>query len=385
MPLYTLATARELEKVLKEGKRIKLYGAGFYLNLFLQGLEELDSRYLERIDFIMVSDTNENMKQIKGIPVISYKDAIKKMGGGDYVLLTLGHRYTYDIYELLKNTGVYIFQVNFNMFQEKAYQEVKESIWPFLEHFPSDITGLNEPVWMKGGIRAWTCWWQGVDAAPDIVRVCWDSQKKNLPLGTEHIIITENNYKDYITLPEYVIAKVKSKDISLATLSDIIRAILLYKYGGFWMDATLLVLNPLPKDILNYSIYTRSLPETQFCADAMWAGWFLYAKPGNKLFCFLYESFFYYFKTHDRIKHYFMIDYIIAIASNTFLEVEEQLKKIPYNNERATELAKHLLEIFDEKKYKNYIRGTFVQKLTYKVDSTGMKNTVYKYLLEMEG
>ncbi len=68
------------------------------------------------------------------------------------------------------------------------------------------------------------------------MRVCWKSQKKYLPANVEHVIITEENYKEYITLPEYVLKKVDQGYIGIAALSDMIRAALLYKYGDFgWM------------------------------------------------------------------------------------------------------------------------------------------------------
>lgn len=224
----------------------------------------------------------------------------------------------------------------------------------------------------------------GEEQAPEIVRACLTSQRRNLPRGVRHIVITADNYKNYISLPGHITEKVKDGQITLTTLSDIIRAALLYKYGGFWMDSTLYVCRPLEEDILNYQIYTRNLPEIQYCANAMWSGWFLYAKPGNKLFAFLMESFFYYFSVYDKIKYYFMVDYVIAIACNIFPEVEKQLKEVPYNNEGAQELVKHLMEPYDEQQLEEYIKNTSVQKLTYKLkqaESGRTAGTVCEYLI----
>ena len=377
-----LSTIKELKELLDIVKELRLYGAGHYLNLFLQGIEELDRRYLDNIKCILVSDVNGNLSEIRGIPVIDYQNA--NLRQGDCVLLTLGHRYTDEICNLLKDTEVTIVQIDFNMFQETAYQEVKQSIQPFIERFPKEVSGLNLPVY-DTKITAWTCWWQGEEQAPDIVKACIRSQRENLPEGVKHIIVTEKNYNDYITLPAYIIEKVKAGNITLTTLSDMIRASLLYRYGGFWMDSTLMVLKPLDEKILDYPIYTRNLSETQYCANAMWAGWFLYAKPGSLLFQFLMEGFFYYFSVYDKIKYYFMVDYIISIACNIFPEIEKQLRDVPYNNERAGELGKHLLENIEEQKYKKYTEGTTVQKLSYKLDRTSVDEsiyTIYDYLID---
>ena len=358
-------TVAALERLLDAYDEIKLYGAGYYLNVVLEGLESLDPGYLSKIKCILVSHSEGNPDRTRGFPVMEYQKA--QLKPGDCVLLTLGFRYAEAVYQLLKDTGACIFQIDFNLFQEGAYREVKESIQPFIDDFPVNLSGLNLPE-HEEGIIAWTCWWQGEEQAPAMVRACLASQRRNLPEGVRQIIITEDNCKEYLSLPEHITEKVKDGRISLTTLSDIIRAALLYKYGGFWMDSTLYVCKKLGEEILDHPIYTRNLPETQYCTDAMWSGWFLYAKPGNKLFAFLMESFFYYFSVHDRIRYYFMVDYIIAIACNTFPEVEKQLKAVPYNNEGAQELVKHLWEPYDEGQMEEYIKNTSVQKLTYKFE-----------------
>lgn len=324
-PLLTLESITALTNFIDSNQSIYLYGAGYYLDVFLQEIENLDTAYFQKVKSIFVSKAFGNNKKIPNIPVLIYHPELLKPDDG--VLLTLGRRYTDKIYHLLQETGACIAEIDFNMFQKEAYYDVEKSMRPFIDTFPKKLSGFNTPIPQKE-ILAWTCWWQGEEQAPEIVRACLESQRRNLPEGVRQIVVTEDNCKEYISLPKHVTEKVEDGRISLTTLSDIIRAALLYKYGGFWMDATLYVCRPLREDILDYQIYTRNLPETQYCADAMWSGWFLYAKPGNKLFAFLMESFFYYFSVHDRIRYYFMVDYIIAIACNTFPEVEKQLKEV---------------------------------------------------------
>ena len=48
--------------------------------------------------------------------------------------------------------------------------------------------------------KIWICWWQGIEHAPEIVKVCVDSIKRNNN-KYEVIIITDENYKNYITFP----------------------------------------------------------------------------------------------------------------------------------------------------------------------------------------
>lgn len=379
--LLTLTSIASLKKVMDSQKEIYLYGAGYYLDVFLQEIDNLDTSYCKKIRCVFVSNAVGNPEKVQDIPIVTYHPDV--LTPEDYVFLTLGHRYTNEVYHLLQETGASIAEIDFNIFQEMPYQAVEQSIKPFIDTFPEKLSGLNTPFPQKE-IIAWTCWWQGEKHAPELVRACLESQHRNLPQGVKHVVITADNYENYITLPECIQQKVKSGDITLTTLSDIIRSALLYKYGGFWMDSTLLVCKPLEKNILDFPFYTRNLPETQYCSNAMWSGWFLYTIPGNKLFCFLMESFFYYFSIHSKIKHYFMIDYLIAIACNLYRDIEEQLKAVPYNNEGAQELLKHITEPFDDEKVKNYIRNSSVQKLSYKInlpDVNKVKNTIYEYII----
>ena len=378
--LLSLHTLNELTELLSSIKKIKLYGAGHYLGIFLKGVSSLHKDYLEKISCILVTDAAGNPSHIKNIPIVTYHES--SISPDDYIFLTLGHRYTNEIYRLLCSSGANIIEIDFNMFQEIPYQNIKNSILPFIENFPEHLLQLNKPVY-KEKIYAWTCWWQGEEQAPEIIKVCLESQKKNLSSNIEHIIITKDNCADYIQLPDYIMQKVKSGHISLTHLSDIIRVNLLYKYGGLWLDASAFLLEPLPADIFSYPIYTRNLPETQFCSNTMWTISFLYAKPGNRLFLFLSEALFYYFSIYDELQYYLTLDYIIAIACNIYPEIEKQFQQIPYNNEGIFKLGNHLMETFDAEQYNNYIKDTFIQKLTYKLNPVDMKesNTIYHHII----
>lgn len=378
--IQLIGSVKELLDILNNAVDVNLYGAGFYLDMFLSEITRMNLGYLDKIARIIVSDKKSNSTIIRNIKVVSLTDF--SLHTGDTVILTLGERYVPEIYEKLKDTGASLYQLDFNMFQRQPYEDVKQSIQSFIDEFPHKITGLNVPKAYDETI-AWTCWWQGVDAAPDIIKVCVKSQKRNLPYGVRQVVLSRDNYRDYIDIPQHILDKVDMGDITLVTLSDMIRASVLYKYGGFWLDATLYVSEKLESDIFEYPLYTRNLPGTQFCTNVMWSNWFLYSKKGNVLFQFLMEAFFYYYMTHDSIKYYFMVDYIIAIACNIFPQVEEMMKLIPYNNGDALELGKHLTEKFNADNWKRYLGDAKVHKLTYKIDVSDIKeDSIIKYLVK---
>ena len=81
----------------------------------------------------------------------------------------------------------------------------------------------------------WRYWHQGWDAAPVVVRHCSESVRHYAP-DWRIIDLDRESIKNYIELPEKLL---KEPDFPLATLSDLIRAKLLTKYGGCWIDATI--------------------------------------------------------------------------------------------------------------------------------------------------
>ena len=86
----------------------------------------------------------------------------------------------------------------------------------------------------------WWCWLQGLDNAPDIVKACLRSLQRHLPKDYEIRIIDEHNWKEWVTLPQYIVEKRSAGRIPAALFSDLLRLELLIKYGGTWIDATVL-------------------------------------------------------------------------------------------------------------------------------------------------
>ena len=97
---------------------------------------------------------------------------------------------------------------------------------------------VYEPITETSPI--WTCWWQGENAMPDIVKACYNAMHR-FSDGHPVILITEKNYKDYVNMPDYIIRKQQSGEIDLTHFSDILRMMLLAQHGGIWMDSTLLI------------------------------------------------------------------------------------------------------------------------------------------------
>lgn len=101
---------------------------------------------------------------------------------------------------------------------------------------------MNKPskyiVWGEGSDnlneipqKIWLYW----DGNSDLVNICIKNIEHYLP-DFEINILNQNNLKIY--LPEIL---EKRKELPLANYTDLIRLELLYKYGGIWMDASILL------------------------------------------------------------------------------------------------------------------------------------------------
>lgn len=78
-------------------------------------------------------------------------------------------------------------------------------------------------------------WDNGIFESPNVVKKCVISWKLNNPNWNIHIL-NNNNLSEYINNDELKFTS--KKEITKAAFSDILRVLLLSKYGGCWCDAT---------------------------------------------------------------------------------------------------------------------------------------------------
>lgn len=98
--------------------------------------------------------------------------------------------------------------------------------------------------------KIWVCWWQGLDNAPLIVQRCVESIRRNAG-NREVIVITDENYEQYVHIPDWVKAKQEAGIITRTNLSDLLRLSLLAEHGGLWLDSTFYCSGPLEKMVFS--------------------------------------------------------------------------------------------------------------------------------------
>ena len=232
----------------------------------------------------------------------------------------------------------------------------------------------------------WLCWWQGKENAPEIVKKCITSIEKNAG-NYPVIILTEDNYKEYIDIPEWIQEKYKKGIISRTHYSDILRIELLSMYGGIWLDSTFFCVDSINE---YFELPVWSVKRPDYGHDSVACGYFANYSLGcnsenKKIFKVIKDFLEEYWLKNDIIVDYLFLDYLIVLAQKYNKNVEEYFKKIGPNNPNCDELVKILNEEYNEAKWEELKKDTKLFKLTWKqsfIKEKNGKKTFYGKLLE---
>jgi hypothetical protein len=125
----------------------------------------------------------------------------------------------------------------------------------------------------------WSCWFEGRKAAPHLVERCFSSWERENP-GWHFRCLDAVSIERYVDLRGIV--DLQSQSITAASLSDIVRILLLHEFGGVWVDATLFCNRPLDQwlpDVMTEGFFAFAAPG----ADRLLSTWFLSAVPNHHL------------------------------------------------------------------------------------------------------
>ncbi len=215
--------------------------------------------------------------------------------------------------------------------------------------------------------KIWVCWLQGIENAPEIVKVCYNSLCKNIT-DRSIVLITEKNYKDFIKFPDFIQKKIDNQIIKGAHMTDLLRLELLEKYGGTWIDATVFCSNSrIPKYMLNSELFLfQSLKPGKDGHATVVSNWFITAKPHHKYIYILKNLMYEYWKKNNKLVDYFIFHDFFQIIIDNYSD--EWKNVIPFSNSTPHILLLRLFEKYDEEIWNAIKEQTPFHKLTYKFD-----------------
>lgn len=234
--------------------------------------------------------------------------------------------------------------------------------------------------------RIWVFWWQGMEHAPLLVRKCHASVVEHFP-DWKITVLTADNYRQYVSFPAYIEEKREKGIISLTHFSDLLRIELLIRYGGLWLDATVLCTgSDIPKSVLKSDLFVFQAQKPGADGHAVpMSSWFIYSKTNNRILMATRTLLYGYWSREDNQMDYFIFHHFFTIACRRF---PEEAKAIPpFCNSVPHILLLHLFDPYDEDLFGDLKRMTCFHKLSYKFgeEDMGKKGTFYDVIVNSKG
>ena len=209
----------------------------------------------------------------------------------------------------------------------------------------------------------WQLWEQGLENAPQIVRACLDSVAKYNP-DIKRIILTKENIKEYVDIPDYIWVLKEKNVIKSAHFSDILRTYLLLQHGGCWIDATVLMTAPLPEYVKNADLFVLKADENADLDGLNMASYFISAKPNNKILQQTSKMLEYYWKENNFLVNYFMFLHAFTMVAKRNTQEWENVPFFSYIP--VQRMQAELLKPYNKERFEQFKTTSFIHKLTYK-------------------
>ena len=242
----------------------------------------------------------------------------------------------------------------------KLRKKYRKSITSFQEQY----TVAN----MQRSNKVWVCWLQGMENAPGLVQTCYRSLQAHLT-DRQIILLTENNYRDYVNFPAHIQDKIDRGIITKTHFSDLLRLELLLNQGGTWIDATVFCSGGnipgymLDSDLFVFQTLKPGLDGHSTCLSS----WFMTACTNHPILLLTRHLLYEYWEKHNKMKDYFLLHDFFQLAMEAYPEAWS--KVIPFCNSVPHILLLRLFEPYSEEVWQATCAQTPFHKLTYKFSS----------------
>lgn len=262
--------------------------------------------------------------------------------------------------------------------RERCYRKLKRTYRKILIN---DKPIINDERIIEESDKIWICWFQGIENAPELVKACYNSVLKNYK-DKEIIVLTEENYKKYVDMPEHIIKKWEKGYITFAHFSDILRIELLSKYGGLWLDSTIfttkrseLVFN----ENIELFVFKQVDLDRKNSLSVVASNWLIYANKNNNIINLTKKLLYYYWKDYNYAINYNIFHIFFKLATEVY---KDEWKNVPtFNNISPHILQFELNDDFQEIRFNEIKNMSDFHKLNWRIKSEN-KNSFYNYIVD---
>ena len=221
--------------------------------------------------------------------------------------------------------------------------------------------------------KVWTMWLQ--DEIPEIVEVCLKTIKKIYP---ETIIITEKNLQNFVEVPKHIQSKYKNKQISMPHYSDYIRCLLLEKYGGLWLDASLYMLDKVPEFITKQEFFILTEPTQKAISN-----FFIYSKSNNYIIKAMRIFLEQYWQKERKAINYFFFHHFFMLLCKKNKNCKQYFKQMKHwTNAQIRYFVDHPQTNFNQNLWEYLKITSFMYKINRKdLNAMNNPNGFYHYIL----
>jgi len=252
-----------------------------------------------------------------------------------------------------------------------------------------DYRQVNETELINKTI--WTCWWQGEESAPGVVRECIERMRKMSNVARV-VVLDETNYNDYVSLPKDIVDLYKTGKMSMAHFSDILRCGLLSKRGGLWIDSTIWVHQPISEKAFMDRLYSINFTASPII-KADWGYeniiFFMCIMGGRNRYFYtlIYDMLVQIWRVQSNVINYLIFDKVVRVIYNAVPEYKKDIDiDIDIDELEITsgEAKYKLRDVISEKEFDKFMKSRRYTKLTYKfnypVELSGQR-TLYGRIL----
>ncbi len=233
--------------------------------------------------------------------------------------------------------------------------------------------------------KVWVCWFQGMESAPQLVQKCYQSLKKNLT-DREIILITSENMDEYVQFPEYIMEKWRAGLITHTHMTDLLRLELLIRYGGMWIDSTVLCTSKrqdIPDYFFDSDLFLyQALKPGRDGQSQLISSWLISAKTNNRILTLTRDLCYEYWRTNDKMVDYFLVHDFMSIALEQ--NPDEWNRIVPRDNATPHNLLLRMFDQYDPRMWQAMIAQTPFHKLSYKFseEDAALEGTYFRYIIQ---
>jgi len=229
----------------------------------------------------------------------------------------------------------------------------------------------------------WSCWFQGRDAAPHLVKRCFSSWERENP-GWHFRCLDAASIERYVNFKGIV--DLQSQSLTAASFSDIVRILLLHEFGGIWVDATLFCNRPLAEwlpSVMTEGFFAFAQP----APDRLLSSWFLSAVPNHYLVSNWCRRTIGYWSNRPKTEDYFWFHHLfgdMCNADETAAKAWLRVPKISADGPHALQFGRLMYrsqtDVMDSVDW-----TTPVFKLTQRLPEAGLPSeSLLEYLLDRD-